>query len=260
MENKKTQLLGIAGEVAFESHHPCPSCGSRDNLGRWTDGHYFCFGCKHYIPGENDLPSVKRRLAPAATAGAVPPLPEDVSTYIPEVPYRWLKLCLTDEEILKNRIGWSQEREAVVLPVFDKDGLLLMWQSRYFGPNKGYPKYLTKGYKGDILHILGEFPSDRVVVVEDLISAVVVGRWENAMPLWGSTIHLKTLRQLARYYGQLAIWLDANKLSTAVKARGPARLLFQKVQVINTVDDPKYLNPDQLKKYLEKPLDKRDQP
>ena len=31
---------------------PCPSCGSRDNLARYEDGHAYCFGigCGHYEP------------------------------------------------------------------------------------------------------------------------------------------------------------------------------------------------------------------
>jgi twinkle protein len=29
-------------------HEPCPSCGSRDNLGRYSDGHGYCFGCGYY--------------------------------------------------------------------------------------------------------------------------------------------------------------------------------------------------------------------
>lgn len=29
---------------------PCPACGSRDNLGRYADGHAFCFGCGHKEP------------------------------------------------------------------------------------------------------------------------------------------------------------------------------------------------------------------
>lgn len=33
---------------AFVRHEPCPSCGSRNNLARYTDGHAFCFGCEHY--------------------------------------------------------------------------------------------------------------------------------------------------------------------------------------------------------------------
>lgn len=41
-----------------ESHaiakEPCPKCGSRDNLVRYSDGHAYCFGigCEHYEPPE----------------------------------------------------------------------------------------------------------------------------------------------------------------------------------------------------------------
>lgn len=35
-------------ESYFLSHEPCPSCGSKDNLARYTDGHAYCFGCGHY--------------------------------------------------------------------------------------------------------------------------------------------------------------------------------------------------------------------
>lgn len=246
-------------KVKFQGHEPCPSCGSRDNLGRWSDGHGYCFGCGYREHGEFSFVSVKQALAPAAMAGAVPPLPEDVSTYIPERPYQWIKQWLTDKEILSHRIGWSNSKECLVFPVFDKQGNLLMWQSRYFGNNKNYPKYLTKGYKGDILHILGEYPSGRIILVEDLISAIVVSRRENSMPLWGSTIHLKILKQISKYYGHVGIWLDADKLKEAIKAQGTARLLFDSVQVICSEEDPKYQNNEQLEKYLEKPLDKRDQ-
>lgn len=36
------------------AHEPCPECGSKDNLGRYSDGHGFCFGCGHYEKGESD--------------------------------------------------------------------------------------------------------------------------------------------------------------------------------------------------------------
>ena len=34
----------------FEGKEPCPECGSRDNLARYSDGHAYCFGCNHYEP------------------------------------------------------------------------------------------------------------------------------------------------------------------------------------------------------------------
>jgi twinkle protein len=39
-------------EASFLQKEPCPQCGSRDNLARYTDGHGFCFGCGHYEPGD----------------------------------------------------------------------------------------------------------------------------------------------------------------------------------------------------------------
>lgn len=34
----------------FLRKEPCPSCGSRDNLARYDDGHAWCFGCGHREP------------------------------------------------------------------------------------------------------------------------------------------------------------------------------------------------------------------
>lgn len=243
--------------VKFEKHESCPACGSRDNLGLWSDGHVYCFGC-HYRRGpRSDLQAVKRKFE-ATPATGVALMPEDVSTYIPEVPYSWLMQWLTNEEIIQHRIGWSASKEAIVFPVFDPSGNLLMWQSRYFGDNKDYPKYLTKGNKGDILHVLGDFPSNRVTVVEDLISAIVVSRVDNAMPLWGSSLNLGVLKRLASQYPRLGIWLDSDKLEVALKAVGRAKLIFEDVQVFYTPEDPKYHSVEQVEKILGEGIDKRD--
>lgn len=41
----------MSNQSEFVRHEPCPSCGSKDNLARYTDGHGFCFGCNHYESG-----------------------------------------------------------------------------------------------------------------------------------------------------------------------------------------------------------------
>lgn len=38
----------------FVGKEPCPECGSKDNLGRYSDGHGFCFGCEYYEPAEGE--------------------------------------------------------------------------------------------------------------------------------------------------------------------------------------------------------------
>lgn len=48
-------------ESEFVQHEPCPACGSKDNLARYTDGHGYCFGCKYYEVGSGQpLPEVRK--------------------------------------------------------------------------------------------------------------------------------------------------------------------------------------------------------
>ena len=46
----------------FLRHEPCPNCGSRDNLARYTDGHAFCFGCQHYEHGDDSVGYTQRNM------------------------------------------------------------------------------------------------------------------------------------------------------------------------------------------------------
>ena len=44
--------LKIKDDSVCIRHEPCPQCGSRDNLARYSDGHAYCFGfnCGYYEP------------------------------------------------------------------------------------------------------------------------------------------------------------------------------------------------------------------
>lgn len=48
-------------EAAFLRHEPCPSCGSKNNLARYSDGHGFCFGCKHHERGDGTTTPTPQR-------------------------------------------------------------------------------------------------------------------------------------------------------------------------------------------------------
>ena len=43
----------------FIAHEPCPKCGSKDNLARYTDGHAWCFGCGYYEGIEKEVTSME---------------------------------------------------------------------------------------------------------------------------------------------------------------------------------------------------------
>ena len=55
-------------DARFLHKEPCPECGSKDNLARYSDGHGFCFGCHYYEPGEDNVQSTQtqseRRVTP----------------------------------------------------------------------------------------------------------------------------------------------------------------------------------------------------
>jgi twinkle protein len=38
----------------FTKHEPCLTCGSKNNLARYSDGHAHCFGCGHWEPPTNN--------------------------------------------------------------------------------------------------------------------------------------------------------------------------------------------------------------
>ena len=48
-------------QTDFVCHEPCPSCGSRDNLARYSDGHGFCFGCSYYEHADGEANQAVRR-------------------------------------------------------------------------------------------------------------------------------------------------------------------------------------------------------
>ena len=50
-------------ESTFVQHESCPSCGSSDNLARYSDGHAVCFsgGCNHYEHGKGQIGQAVQR-------------------------------------------------------------------------------------------------------------------------------------------------------------------------------------------------------
>jgi len=70
----------------FSHHEPCVKCGSKDNFGRYSDGHGYCFslGCHHYEAATEDkegdaefvphTPIKKARVEMLGTIAAIPEL------------------------------------------------------------------------------------------------------------------------------------------------------------------------------------------
>jgi twinkle protein len=62
----------------FVKHEPCPSCGSKNNLARYSDGHAVCFtgGCDHYERATGEVieskPKANRTLEMTGVVASIP--------------------------------------------------------------------------------------------------------------------------------------------------------------------------------------------
>jgi hypothetical protein len=237
----------------FVQHHPCPKCGSRNNLGEWDDGHKHCFGCGYYVPSNiTSAKSVERLLSPVINSG-YGELPSDVTEDIPREPLAWLmKYSLTKQEISENNFLWSSRNEMLIVP-YRENGKLVLWQGRYF-PSRT-PKAFTDGRPDSVVLrpalIDGvEVPDGRIVVVEDPISAIKVNRVCSATPLLGSSLSMHKSVLLSRTFSHLTLWLDYDKISSMIKFWNQYKVLFRNVDIITKERDPKEYTTDEIKEIL----------
>ena len=228
----------------FIRHLPCKTCGSKDNLGEYSD-HFWCFGCGFYEE-KLDLKSIRERLA---NTNDKPIFIENLAftKQIPKQAMRWLlKYRITLGEIKKYNILWCQSNETLIL-VHKKD----YWQGRHFG--KYGLKYLSKGKKP--LTKYGN--SDTIVLVEDVLSAIKIARLSPeycAMPLLGSSLSTEHEESLRDLFKTIHVWLDRDKAKQGIKM---SRNLKQKgivSRAIITNLDPKEYNEGEIETWLKNRL------
>lgn len=233
-------MLNGSTFVNFDS---CPNCGSRDNLSRWSDGHAWCFGCKYYEPAR--ISSRLPQIEPVVKENKLRALPEDSTTQLGAKGWQWLnKYGIRPDETRNFR--WSDSEEWLIYIIDDG-----AWQARCFAEN-AKRKYLTFGPVSDILHIVGEPFGEKIVLVEDVLSAIKVGRFVSAIPIFGSNVHLKTLVRLVQRFKHLVVWLDKDKANESVKSTHRASQLgFESTRSIISELDPKEYNDEAILEFLQ---------
>jgi hypothetical protein len=230
------------------THIACPQCRKNgkdrkgDNLAVYPDGGSFCFSCGYHESGKKYLPKMREDRK-------VMSFPH---TKIPESHYGQLSKYLTDEEI---------KRHFTFDPHLGRLVLLDTLPDFYWGRDghNGRTKVFT----------LGDVPfyvfSSRVdlgcrtlVVVEDPISAIVVSRVYNALPLFGAHLPTDWYRKFL-YAGNdlLVFWLDRNKAKESMKLAMSFRHLIH-TDFIVSPKDPKAYSVADIQQYMEKVEVKED--
>lgn len=149
---------------------PCPSCGSSDNLARYSDGHAHCFGmgCGYHekadgVQAAEDVPKTKVR---AAAKGIIP---IDEQKYV-ALPSRGL----TQETCEKFKYGVTG-RPSQIAPYFDDKHQVQAQKVR--GANK---KFSVKGDLKKALPLFGQIlwrdNGKKIVITEGEIDAMSVSQ------------------------------------------------------------------------------------
>lgn len=155
-------------ESEFIGKEPCPACGSRDNLARYSDGHAHCFtfGCGHYEHGE-DKPSHKpkeRRMAgDLITNGSVKALAK-----------RGISIETTQK--FNYQVGTHAGKTVHIEPYY-KDGMLTAQKCRT--ADKDF--YAVGDMKGVELFGQQVWPSGgrKIVITEGAIDCLSVSQLQN---------------------------------------------------------------------------------
>lgn len=175
----------------------------------------------------------------------------DFHPVIPDEALNWLKKYgVSENEIKHYDLCWNRESSSLVFPIYNQEKKLIYYQERYFGPNKDKPKYITRGSKTQQLAFITNknFP-ESIVLVEDFISAIKVGRYCSASPLLGSNINAKAVKWLSEHFRRVRVWLDIDKAAESLKEA--SKLIIKDVRVVLTKLDPKEYTTQEIINILE---------
>ena len=125
----------------FVRHSPCPKCGSRDNLGLYSDGSAFCFGCGFVKRANNfawlsnkEIDDINGNRLKFPNVGLLNGVTTD-----------WLsQFGIGVAEAIRRDVG-TDERNRTCF-AFKADGETILVQARnHFRKDKKSPKYITYG-------------------------------------------------------------------------------------------------------------------
>lgn len=183
-------------------------------------------------------------------------LPSDFDLDIPDYGRVWLlKGGVGAHLVKKYNIGWSEKMNRVVLPVFE-EGTLTAVQSRSVWDAQ-QPKYLNKKGSSSALFwakdsVRLERVTDSLVITEDILSTIRVGRLNDCVSTLGTILSDRTATKLLERYNEFLIWYDGDEAGLRGARKGKKALEMQggKVHLIKTDKDPKEYNNDEIKNII----------
>lgn len=229
----------------------CPKCAERgrdtkrNNLAEYSDG-WHCFGCGYRKPKRTIEHHLKRfnESSDAKVCNGI-----TLENKLLPAHLKWLLAY----ELTLDEIGSFKYASKRVIKGTETECNLLVfvhthnyWLGRNF--DTGGVRYLSSGEKPCLTY--GSNP-DVIVFVEDVISAIKVGRVATAIPMLGAKIPTEWLNK-AKGYNRVIIWGDRDKAVENVRqSRKCSEILGVQLESVITDLDPKEFSDKEIKNYLQ---------
>lgn len=171
----------------------------------------------------------------------------------------WLyKAGLSDQDIQERGIYWHEPTQRVVLPVLNEEkDEVVYWQARGFEEHA--PKYINPRVdRARIVYYSGGDAGlgGTVVLTEDILSAIKVGKVTPAWSLLGTDLKDEVLAQILQRELSVIVWLD-NDSGPVNPGQDAARAIAHRLQVFgvpyaNIVSraDPKLLSLGEIEAHI----------
>jgi hypothetical protein len=235
----------------MSKHQACPKCPSSDAYWEYEDGHGYCFSCNTYFPAPLRK-RIERAVGLVNNPQNVSYKPSDTTVidtsgwtrHLRADALAWLlKYRLTADEIKSNDIFWDTESQSLVFVIAwfptkdsnEKEPKIV--QYRNFSTIRSIPKYLTAGPKSSFYKIFGQ--NKRLILVEDVVSAIKVARTDSSIPLLGTSVNYTPILKIKDNYDRIDVWLDPDKRKEALAISLQLNQYGIKSSPIFSQNDPK---------------------
>lgn len=257
--------IQIARELPLNgsTNTECPqNCGSGEKLSVKHDRKSYwcnCYRCGFTdveYKGQHSLAEIKRinelnELAEKPLTKLE--LPNDFTKEIPIHGRLWLyKAGITEARWREFGFGYSEIYDRVIMPIFENNKLV-WFQCRALHHGQK-PKYIQPARdRSNIMFSVGCNNTDlrRVIVVEDILSAVRVGKHTPTKSLLGTKVTTQQAAALGKY-SEVITWFDPDTAGRkgANKIRRTIGLITE-VRNVSSSRDPKELSDSEITKCLE---------
>lgn len=227
----------------FIGYTTCPRCADRgrdrggDNLAQYSDGGGHCFSCGYHVFPKRHIKVDHEEVRTADKTL----LPYDASKHIPARAWKWLLQYGLGIQYWQQYVEFSESEQRLLFKVGDP---LEFSIGRYFGEEADHRKWYVYGDSHRTAHLFpGKLRQDKIVLVEDLISAHKVGHITNCIPLFGTNVFDSVTNALRLYRKPVVMWLDKDQQDHARKrAARLSGITGCDVTYVFTDNDPKELS------------------